>query len=62
MTRRSGDQGAVAAKALHEAGVSDKAYAANGKDHGSINNRLVLPDDKPTKALFEFVDGALKKR
>jgi hypothetical protein len=62
MTRRSGNQGAVATKALHEAGVSAKAYAAKGKDHGSINNDLGLPDDRPTKALFEFVDGALKKR
>jgi len=48
-------------KPLQEAGVSAKAYAAEGKTHDSINADLGLPDDKPTKALFEFVDEALKK-
>ena len=48
------------AKALQEAGVSAKAYPAKGKDHKSINADLGLPDDEPTKVLFEFVDGALR--
>ena len=49
------------AKALQEAGFSAKAYPAQGKGHTSINADLGLPDDEPTKVLFEFVDGALKK-
>jgi acetyl esterase/lipase len=48
------------AKALTESGVSAKAYPAEGKNHGSINADLGVPDDKPTKELFEFVDGVLK--
>ena len=49
------------AKALQEAGVSAVAFPAEGKDHTSINANLGLPNDEPTKALFEFLDGALKK-
>ena len=49
------------AKALEEAGVSAEAYPAEGKDHGTINADLGLPDDEPTKALFDFLDGILKK-
>jgi acetyl esterase/lipase len=49
------------AKALQEAGVSAKAYPAEGKNHTTINADLGLHDDKPTEALFEFLGGALKK-
>jgi arylformamidase len=49
------------AKTLQEAGVSAKAFAAEGKTHGTINSELGLPDDKPTKALYDFLDGVLKK-
>ena len=49
------------AKALQEAGVSAKAYPAEGKTHDTINADLGLPDDKPTKELFDFLDGVLKK-
>jgi arylformamidase len=49
------------AKTLKEAGVAAKAYPAEGKNHGTINSELGLPDDKPTKALYEFLDGVLKK-
>jgi acetyl esterase/lipase len=49
------------AKALQEADVSAKAFPAEGKNHGTINADLGLPNDEPTKALFEFVDGVLKK-
>lgn len=49
------------AKALQEAGVSAKAYPAEGKTHDTINADLGLPNDKPTKELFEFLDGVLKK-
>jgi arylformamidase len=48
------------AKALSSAGVSATVVAAEGKTHGTINSDLGLPDDKPTKALFEFVDRQLK--
>jgi arylformamidase len=49
------------AKALQEVAVSAKAYPAEGKTHDTINADLGLPDDKPTKALFEFVAGVLKE-
>ena len=49
------------ARALKEAGVSARAYPAEGKDHGTINSDLGKPGDVPTNALFEFLDGALKK-
>ncbi len=48
------------AKALQEAGVSARAFPAEGKNHTSINADLGLPEDKPTKALFEFVGSVLK--
>ena len=47
------------ADALEQAGVDAKVFAAEGKDHGSINRELGLPGDPPTKALLEFVHGAL---
>jgi arylformamidase len=49
------------AKALQEAGVSAKAYPAEGKTHDTINADLGLPGDKPTKELFGFLDAVLKK-
>lgn len=49
------------AKALQEAGVSARAYPAEGKNHGTINADLGVPGDKPTQALFEFLNAALKK-
>jgi hypothetical protein len=30
-------------------------------NHSKLNENRCLPDDPPTKALFEFVDGVLKK-
>jgi acetyl esterase/lipase len=49
------------AKALQEAGVSAKAYPAEGKTHDTINTELGAPGDKPTKELFGFLDAVLKK-
>ena len=46
---------------LKDAGVEAKVVAAEGKTHGTINSDLGLPDDKPTKELFEFLDGLMKK-
>jgi acetyl esterase/lipase len=49
------------AKALLEAGVQARAYSAKGKDHGTINADLGKPDDEPTRELFEFVNGTLRR-
>jgi acetyl esterase/lipase len=46
---------------LKDAGVSAQVVAAEGKTHGTINGDLGRPDDKPTQALFEFLDRVLKK-
>lgn len=43
------------AKSLQAAGISATVVAGEGKTHGTINNELGLPDDKPTQALFEFL-------
>jgi arylformamidase len=53
-------QSGMLARALQDAGVSAKVVPAEGKTHGTINSDLGLPDDKPTRALWEFLDGALK--
>lgn len=47
--------------ALEGAGVPAKAYPAAGKTHVSLDADLGLPDDKPTRAVFEFLDGLGKK-
>ena len=46
---------------LKEAGVAVTAFGAKETTHNKINADLGLPDDPATKALFEFVDGVLKK-
>jgi acetyl esterase/lipase len=46
---------------LQEAGIPAKTYAAEGKNHTTLNDDLGTPDDKATKALFEFLDGILRK-
>lgn len=50
------------AKALEEAGVKARAYPAEGKNHGTINSELGLPGDKPTGALYEFLEAVLKEQ
>lgn len=45
---------------LKDAGISAKRFAARETNHTRLNENLGLPDDPPTKALFEFVDEALK--
>ncbi len=37
-----------------------EVVSGEGKNHASINRDLGLPDDAPTKAIFEFLDGWLK--
>lgn len=46
---------------LKDAGVAAKVVAAEGKTHGSIGSDLGQKDDAPTRELFEFLDGVLKK-
>src|SRR5262245_27875643 len=46
---------------LRGAGVPATAFGARETTHGKINADLGLPDDPSTKALFEFLDKALKK-
>ncbi len=45
------------ANKLKEVGVPTRVVAAEGKTHGTINSDLGLPDDKPTQALWEFLDA-----
>jgi arylformamidase len=46
---------------LKEAGVPVTLFAGKETTHGKINADLGLADDPGTKALFDFVDAALKK-
>ena len=46
---------------LKDAGIPAKRFPARETDHSKLNENLGLPDDPPTKALFEFVDEVLKK-
>ena len=46
---------------LKDAGITAKRFAARETNHNKLNEYLGLPDDPPTKALFEFVDEVLKK-
>lgn len=48
------------AKALLQAGTQAAIVAGEGKTHGTINSELGRPDDKPTQALFDFLDRQLK--
>ncbi len=47
--------------ALKEAGVTVKMFGGRETTHNKINADLGLPDDPGTKALFDFVNEALKK-
>jgi arylformamidase len=58
----TGGQSQRLAKTLREAGVTVKVFPASGKVHETINSDLGLPDDKPTRAMFEFLDETLKPR
>lgn len=49
------------ATVLKEAGVPVTVYAGKDTTHGRINADLGKPDDPGTKAVFDFLDKALKK-
>jgi arylformamidase len=55
-------QALVLANALQVAGVPVQVVAAEGKTHNTLNSDLGVPEDKPTKAVFDFLDAILKKR
>ena len=42
-------------------GIPARRCAAKETNHSKLNENVGLPDDPPTKALFEFVDEALRK-
>ena len=46
---------------LKDAGVSAKVVAAEGTTHGTINANLGLPNDPPTREMWDFLSRALKK-
>jgi hypothetical protein len=46
---------------LKAAGVPARLFGARETTHNKINADLGRPDDPATKALFEFMDTALKK-
>jgi acetyl esterase/lipase len=48
-------------KALETAGIPAQAYAAEGKNHTTINNDLGLADDRPTQQMFAFLNSVLKR-
>lgn len=47
--------------ALKDAGVPVTVFGARETTHNKLNADLGLPDDPATKALFAFLDAALKK-
>jgi acetyl esterase/lipase len=49
-------------KVLQGAGVSARAYPAEGKNHTTLNNDLGHAEDRPTQELFGFLSAVLKKR
>ncbi len=53
-------QSQLLAKALKAAGVSAQVVAGEGKTHATINRDLGKADDKPTQAVFGFLDRVLK--
>lgn len=49
------------ASVLQGAGIPVKVYGARESTHSKINADIGVPDDPGTKAVFEFVDAALKR-
>ena len=55
-------QAARFTQALRAADVPTRTYGAAGKDHNTLNNDLGLPDDKPTRELFEFLSEVRRRQ
>jgi acetyl esterase/lipase len=49
------------AAVLKDAGIPVTVFGAKETNHSKINENLGQPDDPSTKALFDFVNAALKK-
>jgi arylformamidase len=50
------------AKKLRGAEVpAELYYAEDGKTHATLNSEIGLPDDKPTAAIFEFIERSMKR-
>ena len=49
------------AQKLQAVGVPATVVAAEGKSHITISSDLGAADDKPTQAVFKFLDEVLKK-
>lgn len=54
-------QSEALAEKLKAAKTPAKVYAAEDKTHATINRELGLPNDGPTKVVFEFLDGRLEE-
>lgn len=50
------------AKALQDVGVDATVVPGEGKNHGTINRDLGVEGDKPTNAVFEFLQRQLNSR
>jgi acetyl esterase/lipase len=55
-------QALVLANALQVAGIPVRVFAADGKTHNTLDADLGIAGDASTLAVFEFVEGILKKR
>ncbi|HET6881915.1 MAG TPA: alpha/beta hydrolase, partial [Pirellulales bacterium] len=49
------------AAVLQESDIPVKLFGGQETNHNRLNDHLGLPEDPATKAVFEFVDAALKK-
>ena len=49
------------AKALRAAGISVEAFAAENTDHKKLNNDLGTAGDKPSAAIFGFLESRSKR-
>ena len=48
-------------KRLKAEGVSVRVHVAQGKGHKKLDEEMGLAEDKPTQAVFEFLDSLLKE-
>ncbi|MBI1371664.1 MAG: alpha/beta hydrolase fold domain-containing protein [Phycisphaera sp.] len=52
----SGERSNKFAEALHATGIEATVVPAEGTNHGTINANLGKPGDKPTEAVFAFIE------
>lgn len=56
----TGPQALRLARKMNDQGMPASVYAAQGKNHLTINSDLGKPGDGPTQAVFDFLDRSLK--